>query len=286
MTANDPREQVGDADRRELGETSGPMEDELEHAFTRQVTEGVQRLHRPWREVLVTGWVGGTDIAVGIMALLLVYEETGSHLLAGLAFPIAFLALLLARAELFTEGFLVPVVTVVARRASVGQLLKLWSGTLVANLAGGWVIMWLVMAAFPHLHDDTVELGTEFATAPLSVESFSLAVVAGLVITLMTRMQHGSDSTVAKIAAAWGAGFLLAGSGMFHSILDSLLIFGALHTGAADFGYGEWAWWFAYTVVGNLLGGLLLVTSLRLVRSKDRLRQEHADVAAEKRARR
>jgi len=58
-----------------------------------------------------------------------------------------------------------------------------------------------------------------------------------MVITLMTRMQHGTDSVPAKIAAAVAGAFLLAGLQVFHSILDSLLIFGALATGDAPFGY-------------------------------------------------
>ena len=76
---------------------------------------------------------------------------------------------------------------------------------------------------------------------------------------------------IGKIAAAIAGAFLLGGLEMFHSILDSLLIFGALHTGDAPFGYVDWLRWFSYTVTGNVLGGLLLVTLLRLVRLKDRL---------------
>ena len=87
----------------------------------------------------------------------------------------------------------------------------------------------------------------------------------------MTRMQHGTDAMIGKIAAAIAGAFLLGGLEMFHSILDSLLIFGALHTGDAPFGYLDWLRWFSYTVTGNVLGGLLLVTLLRLVRIKDRL---------------
>ena len=62
------------------------MEDELEQAFDRTVEEGVQRLHRPWREVMVTGFFGGTEVAVGVLAFLAVRQVTGSSLLAGLAF--------------------------------------------------------------------------------------------------------------------------------------------------------------------------------------------------------
>lgn len=264
-------------ERHSLGDTEGPMEDVLEEAFTRQVQEGTQRLSRPWREVLVTGFVGGTEVAVGVLAMLVVVHETGSQLLGGLAFSIGFVALLLGRTELFTEGFLVPVVTVVAKRAKPRQLAKLWSGTLVANLAGGWLIMWLIVWGYPALHTDLVESATHFATAPVDSRTIALSVLGGAVMTLLTRMQHGTEDMTAKIVAAVAAGFLLAGTEMFHSILDSLLIFGALHTGDATFGYVDWLGFLALTLVGNMAGGLGLVTVLRLVRSKDRLEDERED---------
>lgn len=260
--------------RRQLGESDSPIEDALEYAFRRMVDEGTQRLHRSWREVLVTGFFGGTDIAVGVLAYLAVLNVTHQPLLAGLAFSIGFLALLLGRSELFTEGFLVPVTTVAAKRGSLGQLMKLWSGTLVANLAGGWVLMALMMTALPQLHDQTIESAGHYATAPLSAETVALSLLGGMVITLMTRMQHGTDSVPAKIAAAIAGAFLLAGLQLFHSVLDSLLIFGALITGKAPFGYLDWLGWFGYTAVGNIVGGLALVTLLRLLRSKDRVAEE------------
>ena len=263
--------------QRELGDSDSPIEDALEYAFRRMVDEGTQRLHRTWREVLVTGFFGGTDIAIGVVAYLAVLQATDQPLLAGIAFSVGFLALLLGRSELFTEGFLIPVTTVAAKRASAGQLMKLWGGTLFANLAGGWLLMWLIMTALPRLHEKTVESATHYATAPLSLETVALSLLGGMVITLMTRMQHGTESMPAKIAAAVAGAFLLAGLQLFHSVLDSLLIFGALIAGEAPFGYLDWLGWFAYTAVGNVVGGLLLVTLLRLVRSKDRLQEERRD---------
>ncbi len=261
-------------DPRARGRRDGPMEDALEESLDRQLNEGTQRLGRTWRETLATGFFGGSEVAIGVLALVAVVHETGSQLLGGLAFSVGFLALLLGRSELFTEGFLVPVVTVVSKRARVPQLVKFWTGTLLANLAGGWLVMWLVVQAFPDLRAELVRAGEHFATAGLTAESFCLAILAGMVVTLMTRMQHGTDDMPAKITAAVAAAFLLAGLEMFHSVLDSLLIFGALHTGQAAIGYGDWLQFFGYTVAGNMLGGLGLVTLLRLVRSKQRLADE------------
>jgi formate/nitrite transporter FocA (FNT family) len=266
-----------DRTREQLGETDAPAEDQLAVAFERIVDEGAQRLHRSWREVLTTGLAGGLEVAMGVLALLAVLAETGNHLLAGLAFSIGFIALLLARSELFTEGFLVPVTAVVAKRASVGQLGKLWVGTLVANLLGGWLVMWVVVHALPELGTTAVESAATFVEAPLNLQSVCLAFLAGSAITLMTRMQHGAESEGVKVVAAVAGAFVLAGLVLFHSILDSLIIFGALHAGA-PFGYGDWLAWFWYTTLLNMAGGLLVVTLLRLVRSKELLERERAKV--------
>ena len=269
-----------DRKRAELGETDAPAEDEIAEAFAKIVSEGAQRLHRRWREVLATGLAGGLEIAVGVMAFLAVLAATGSELLAGLAFSVGFIALMLGRSELFTEGFLVPVTAVFAGRASPAQLAKLWVGTLVANLVGGWLVMWLVVTGFPDLASTAVESATHFVDAPLDLRSVCLAFLGGSVITLMTRMQHGAHSEGGKIVASVIGGFLLAGLALFHSVLDSLLIFGALHAGA-PFGYGDWLAWFWYTVLLNMAGGLLVVTMIRLVRSKELIERERAAVDAE-----
>ncbi|MDP5183992.1 formate/nitrite transporter family protein [Blastococcus sp. BMG 814] len=261
--------------RTELGDTDAPAEDEVTEAFDRIVSEGAQRLHRTWREVLATGLAGGFEVATGLLALLAVYAATGSHLLAGLAFSTGFIALVLGRSELFTEGFLVPVTAVAAGRASVRQLGKVWGGTLVANLVGGWLVTWLVVRALPDLRSTATEQAVHFVDSPLNLQSISLAVLAGMVMTLMTRMQHGTTSDVAKVVAAVVGGFLIGGLQLFHSIVESLLAFAALHAGA-PFGYLDWLAWFWYTALFNLIGGLVVVTLTRLVRSKELIERERA----------
>lgn len=258
--------------RRELGDGQEPIETDLEASFNRIVGEGAERLHRTFRAMLITGFFGGLEIGVGVMAYLAVLHETGSHLLAGLAFSIGLIALLLAKSELFTENFLVPITAVVSREASIVQLVKLWGGTLVTNLVSGWIFMWLVMQAFPQWRDTVTRSAEHFAHAPFDLQSISLAILGGSTITLMTRMQHGTQSEPAQIVAAVAAGFLLSGLQLFHSILDSLLIFGGLQVGA-DITYLQWLGWFGYTLLFNALGGLLLVTALRLLRTKELIQQ-------------
>jgi formate/nitrite transporter FocA (FNT family) len=254
--------------RRELGENDFAIEEHLQKAFESTMEEGAERLHRTFRAVVITGLFGGMEVGVGVMAYLAVLHETDSHLLAGLAFSVGLIAVLLAHSELFTEDFHIPIMALVTRQASIWKLLRLWSVTLVSNLVGGWVFMWLVMQAFPEWRSTIAETAHHFVDAPFSLQTACLALLGGSTITLMTRMQKGTTSETVRVVAAIGGGFLLAGLQLFHSILDSMFIFGAMQSGA-DISFLQWLGWFGYTVVFNMLGGILLVTALRIVRTKE-----------------
>ena len=271
---------MGDARRRELGEGDAPVEGELQESFDAIVDEGAQRLHRSAVSMLITGLFGGLEVGLGILGFLAVLEVTGSHLLAGIAFSIGFVALLLAHSELFTENFLVPVAAVASREASIARLAMLWGITLAANLAGGWVFMWLIVTGFPQWAPLLDEAARHFTDPGLTLQTAVLGVLGGSTITLMTRMQQGADSDVAKILAAVAGAFLLAGLQLHHSVLDSLLIFGAIQSGS-PVGYLDWLAWFWPTVLFNLLGGVGLVTALRLVRTKPLVQQRRREAPAD-----
>ncbi|WFE39300.1 formate/nitrite transporter family protein [Micromonospora sp. WMMD998] len=269
-------EQRRKADRAEETTPERP-EPELEEAFDRLVEEGDTRLARPWPALIATGLLGGIDVGTGVLGYLLVEHATGQPLLAGLAFSIGFVALLLARSELFTENFLVPVTAVVARRKSFGSLLRLWAVTLAGNLVSGWLLAWLIVTGLPALRETAIESGRFYADLGVNLRSFVLAVLAGMVITLMTRMQHATESLGVQLVPALLFGALLAGGQLFHSVLDSILMFAALATGHAPFGYLDWLGALGWSVLGNVVGGVGLVAFLRLVRVEHRLLQERAD---------
>ena len=247
-------------------------EPELEESFDRLVDEGHSRLTRPLLTQVGTGLLGGIDIATGLLAYLVVLHDTGSELVASLAFSTGFVALLLAHSELFTENFLVPVTAVAARRGSLRSLLSLWGISLVANLAAGWGATWLIVIAMPELRETAVESGRHYAELGLTGRSFVLAILAGLVITLLTRMQHSTESLGVQLVPAVLFGSLLVGANLFHSVLDSMMIFTGIHFGA-DYGYGTWAPLLVWSVLGNIVGGVGLVTGLRLLRTGYRVVQ-------------
>lgn len=251
-------------------------EEQLRTAFHRSVDEGVARLDRDWIELIATGLVGGMDLSLGILAMLVVEHATGSHMLGALAFTTGFLALTLGKSELFTENFLVPVAAVLARKATVLAMVRLWLVTAVMNLVGGWLFAWLFVLGLPRLHATALETAAVYPSWSFS-RALALGVLGGIAITLMTWMERSAESEFGRIAAVSAIAFLLAAAPLNHVIVGSLEMFTAMHTGAASYGYGEWARVAALGGIANMVGGLLFVTTLRFAQvGGEKIRAEQA----------
>ncbi|HXP55663.1 MAG TPA: formate/nitrite transporter family protein, partial [Streptosporangiaceae bacterium] len=192
------------------------------------------------------------------------------------AFTIGFIALLLARSELFTENFLVPVTARVAGRGTWFRLVRLWVVTLAANLAGGLLMAGMIVVALPELRPAAASLGRHYATLGVSWRSLLLAILAGVVITLLTRMQHATDDFGPKLVAAVAMSFILVAAQLFHSVLDSIFMFTGLLSGRATYTWSDWAGALGWASLGNVIGGVGLVTSIRLLRVPHRVKEERA----------
>lgn len=257
--------------RAEPGERSEP---EVEEAFDRLVEAGRERLVRPLLPLVATGLLGGIDVGVGVLVYLVVEHETGSALLGALAFTVGFVALLMAGSELFTENFLVPVTAVAAREGTVGQLVRLWVVSLAANLVSGLGMAAMIVYALPEVANTAIKVGSHYAELGHTLRSFLLAVLAGAVITLMTRMQNATDSLGVKVVPGVMLSFVLVGAQLFHSVLDSILMFAGLVTGRAPYGWADWAAALGWSATGNVVGGLVLVTGIRFLRVQHRILEE------------
>jgi formate/nitrite transporter FocA (FNT family) len=64
-------------------------------------------------------------------------------------------------------------------------------------------------------------------------------------------------------------------------VLDSILMFTGLLGGHAAYTWGDWASAMAWSALGNIIGGVGLVTSIRLLRVPHRVAEERAESQAE-----
>jgi formate/nitrite transporter FocA (FNT family) len=262
----DPTEKTSKrpADTASAGSEPEPEETEVRESFDASVTEGAKRLNRSAGKLAATGVMAGLDVGFGVLALMFVQHQTGSELLGGLAFTIGFFALFLGRSELFTENFLVPVTTVVSGEAKARLLARLWLGTYVGNLIGGFLIAALLVVGYPDLEPIAVELGEKIIGRGISSESFVLAILAGGAITLMTWMIRNAETEGAKLVAVGTFGFLLGATHMNHVVVISIKMFAGLQVGGVSYTYLDWLGYSSFAALGNMVGGLGLVTVLRL----------------------
>src|SRR6476620_2542900 len=152
------------------------------------IDEGERRLHRGLAGLAATGFAGGAEVALGLLALVVatgavaeVAPEQLAHVAAASVFGIAFVLITLGRAELFTENFHIPLAAVHAGKASLADLLRMWGVTLVFNVLGLVVILGL-LSVHGVLKAPTVAAIGPLADTPALrdlLPSFASAVLAG-----------------------------------------------------------------------------------------------------------
>ena len=119
-----------------MAATENILEQEPVHIERRAESIGSARLDRSNFEILITAVIGGGEVSLGALAamtvlgaILSISSAIGLYpalAIAGLAFPIGFMFVIMGRSELFTENFLIPVVSVFKTERTLGSLAQLW----------------------------------------------------------------------------------------------------------------------------------------------------------------
>lgn len=238
--------------------------------YERATAEGHRRLSLSTLDQVSTAFIAGVTIIFGIVALgvveALVAPEfgTGVGSLAGaLAFAIGLVFLVVGRSELFTENFFDPVATAITEsgRRPWTSLLRLWGLTLALNLLGGALLVALltVDGALPEGAAHALSRVAEDIASKGWAATLVRAVLAGALITLLSYMLNAVDTVAARILVTFMVGFFLALGPFDHVVVSALhLLFGIWLDGSA--GYAALGMNVGLSTVGNLLGGLLLIT--------------------------
>lgn len=238
--------------------------------YERSIDEGRRRLSMPELEQVATGFIAGVTIVFGIVALAVVEAlvapslgEGPGRVAGALAFAIGLVFLVVGRTELFTENFFGPVAAAIESDDNRvwGRLTRLWVTTLVLNLVGGGVLVAImtVDGALPHDSVDVlITLADDIAAKPWT-GTLARAVLAGALITLLSYLLEATNTVASRILVAYMVGVFLALGPFDHVIVSALhLVFGVWLGGAV--GYADIAQNIGLSTLGNVVGGILLIT--------------------------
>ena len=238
--------------------------------YERAVDEGHRRLDMPVIEKITTAFIAGVTIVFGIVALGVVEALVAPALGDGpataagaLAFAIGLVFLIVGRTELFTENFFDPVAAVITSsgRGTMARLGVLWSTTLAFNLIGGGVLLAImtVDGALPHGSSDVLTKIAEEIAGKSWAATLARAVLAGALITLLSYLLEACNSIASRILVAFMVGTFLALGPFDHVIVSALhVVFGIWLGGHV--GYGDLLANIGLATVGNVVGGLFLIT--------------------------
>ncbi len=259
------------------------LDHEPEQIVDRAAGVGRSRLDRSRADTFITGIIGGVEVSLGGLAAMLVVGALGEAVpglplyvrlaAGGLVFPAGFLFVIMGRSELFTENFLIPVVAVLTRQRPVVSLLRTWTMSWLGNLAG--CAAFAALLAVPHAIGDPIVAGyreyTAYKLAVPGVGTFVSAILAGMVMTVLTWLMLAIRHPVAKCVAIFAAGYVLFASNLSHAIVGAAILFAGFmhaHHTATDV-----AGWLGLTTAGNLVGGIGFVTFFRLAQAREKQRR-------------
>jgi formate/nitrite transporter FocA (FNT family) len=185
-----------------------------------------------------------------------------AELLSYTLYPLGFVAVIMGRAQLFTENTLYPVVLVLDRRGGLLDTLRLWAVVFCANVLGILVFAVLVTEV------PSIRPSTETALAHLGQLAafhgfgriFWTGVIGGWLIALVAWLIEGAAEPFGQIALIWLLTFVVGLGGFAHCIATS----GEILTAVLDGSVGAWDYvrWLAAATLGNAAGGVVIVALL------------------------
>lgn len=227
---------------------------------------GREELGRSSHALAFSGVAGGmtmglTGMSVAIIQATLGPERT-AEFVAHLMYPLGFIAVIIGRAQLFTENTLYPVILVLDDRRHLPNMLRLWTIVFGSNILGAFLFALLAertSALRPEYAQELVKLGIT-ALGNSTAHIFWSGVIGGWLIALVAWMVSASHWTIGQIAIVWMVTFIVGLGHFAHCIATSGEILAAVCAGQAA--AGAYAHWILFATLGNIVGGVTIVSLL------------------------
>lgn len=250
---------------------SATVQTELDRPTADEIYEQVSRnarheLDRSALGLAISGLAGGMTMGLTALSTSIVIAILGqtpaARFVADLLYPIGFIAVILGRAQLFTENTLYPVALMLAERRHGWRTLRLWAIVFPSNVAGAFLFALLAVktgALRPEFVTAMTHLGLE-AAGVATAHVFWSGVIGGWIIALVAWLVSGSHSITGSVMLIGLLTFVVGLGSFAHCIATSGEILAAIldHQLAAS----RYFAWLVPATLGNICGGVLLVTLL------------------------
>jgi len=230
-----------------------------------------QELGRSSVSLAISGFAGG--IFMGLSALgnaiaIAMLTPTGGTpsntalFIGKMFYPLGFIVVILGRSQLFTENTLYPVALVLAEKNHFWNTMRLWAMVLTFNVLGalGFATLATRTNALPGPSLQALaHLGLEAAHHPAATIFWS-GVMGGWIIATVAWLVSASHSITGSVMIIWMLAFVVGLGNFAHSIAAAGEVFSPILIGIAP--WSTFPHWFLPAVMGNICGGVGMVTLL------------------------
>src|SRR5271165_3285353 len=225
-----------------------------------------EELRRSPHALAFSGLAGGFSMGLtglGVAAAMVGLGNTAARdFVAYMLYPVGFIAVIIGRAQLFTENTLYPVALVLSEKRHMGETARLWTVVFVGNVLGAIAFAGLAVgsdALNPDIYTALVELGKQAVQGTAS-HIFWSGVIGGWIIALVAWLVTASHWTIGQIAVIWLLTFVVGVGHFAHCIASTGEIMSAVIAGAVPL--SRYLAWLALATSGNIVGGVMIVTVL------------------------
>jgi formate/nitrite transporter FocA (FNT family) len=220
----------------------------------------------PPRALAFSGVAGGMTMGLTGLSVAIVQSMLGpgriQEFLAHLVYPIGFIAVIIGRAQLFTENTLYPVIIVLDERRRLLSVLRLWAIVFAFNILGALLFSLLavhVPSLMPAYREALINLGLA-ALGNSTGYIFWSAVIGGWLIALVAWMVSASHWTISQIVIVWLLTFIVGIGHFAHCVATSGEILAAVVGTSVP--VGVYLHWLLFATLGNIVGGVTIVSLL------------------------
>jgi formate-nitrite transporter family protein len=229
------------------------------------LADGEEELHRSGSALFWSGLAAGMSMAFSLIASGLLKHSLhgvpGALAVSHLGYCVGFVIVVIGRQQLFTENTLTVVLPLLHHRtaSALFHLLRVWAIVLVANLAGGLAVAWVL--ANSHAFDPAVKRAFltigQTALEPDAATVLLRGIYAGWLIALLVWLLPAAGP-----ARLWIIVLLtyIVGLGhLSHVVAGAIEVFYVAAAGEAEWGRVVLRYVLP-ALCGNVIGGVLLTT--------------------------
>jgi formate/nitrite transporter FocA (FNT family) len=241
--------------------------------FQRIVASADEEIGRSTRILFFSGLAAGLSIGLSFLAraaLTAQLPDGASAALGNLLYPIGFLFIVIGNYQLYTENTLTPVTLVLARLASIPALLYLWGIVLFANLIGATGIAY-VLAVTGVFEPEAAAVARDIGLHGLEtswLDLFVKGIFAGWLVAGMVWIVHAVRESITRFLSIYLIMFLIPTADLYHCIVGACEAMYLVFTGDALLA-NVLGGFFLPIVLGNTVGGVLLVAILNYSQTQD-----------------